>query len=122
MRKDPTVYIIHILESIERIREYYSRLKDGSADQDMAYDAIIRNLETMAEAATDKLPDSIKAKYPAINWDAIRDLRIRLAHIYLDIDRRIIDQTIENDLSELYDSMRQEIPDWDALRAQRDRC
>ena len=122
MTKDWAVYAIHILESIDRIRRYYKDLKEGDVDAEMAYDAIVRNLETMSEAASDKLPDGIKAKYAEIDWEAIKSFRIRLAHIYLDIDHRVIDQTIENDLSDLYDAMLTEVPDWDDLKKKKGIC
>ena len=109
MNKDWHIYAEHILEAIERIWDYRSRLDNGTTEEDIATDAILRNLETMSEAVADKLPDVVKANHPHIDWGAIAGLRIRLAHAYLNIDKRIIEQTIKEDLKDLYDAIADEI-------------
>lgn len=112
MRKDWRDFAEHILEGIERIWDYQARVGTGRADADMAFDATLRLLETVCEAASDKLPESIKQNYPNVDWNAIRGMRVRLAHVYLAIDPAIIETTITRDLNSLYDAMRVEVPDW----------
>ena len=111
MSKDWRVYAIHIMDAIDQINDYKSEFESGHAREDMAYDALLRNLETLSEAAHDKLPDTIRSKHNNINWKAIGGFRVRLAHAYLNIDRKIIDQTIANDLPDLYQAMEKEVPD-----------
>lgn len=111
MTKDWRVYAIHIMDAIDTINDYKSEVDSGQTREDMAYDAIYRKLETLCEAAIDKIPDVIKSKHDDINWKAIGGMRVQLAHIYLSIDRKIINQTIEKDLPDLYKAMEAEVPD-----------
>lgn len=109
MSKDWKIYAQHILDAIERIWDYQIRLEEGRAEEDIATDAILRNLETMSEAVADKLPDTVKSNHPQIEWNAIARFRNRLAHAYLNIDRSIIEQTVKEDLKPLYDAISSEI-------------
>ena len=116
MTKDWRVFADHVLEGIERIRDFRQRAEAGKADPEMAFLAILRLLETVCEAASDKLPDEIKDRYFSVDWKAIRGMRIRLAHAYLSIDPAVIESTIARDLDPLYEAMKREVPDWDARR------
>jgi hypothetical protein len=69
MSKDWRVFAQHILKCIERIWDYKGRVEAGKADADMASDAIRRLLETICEAASDKLPDTIKERHPEMEGD-----------------------------------------------------
>ena len=63
MSKSWHVYARHILDAIERIKRIQQR---GDLTQDeMLYDASLRNLQTLSEA-TQQLPDIVKLRYPAI--------------------------------------------------------
>jgi uncharacterized protein with HEPN domain len=112
MTKEWRLFAEHILEGIERIRDYRSRVDAGHADQDMAADAIYRLLETICEAASEKLPEVVKEQHSEINWRAISGMRIWLAHRYLSIDSRVIEATINDDLEPLYQAMKIEVPNW----------
>ena len=112
MTKDWRIYAVHILEAIEVIRDYRARVEAGRADEDMAAHAIQRVLETICEAATDKLPAAVKQRYPNINWKAMSGMRVRLAHAYLSIDPKVVDETIARDLDELCQAMKHEVPEW----------
>jgi uncharacterized protein with HEPN domain len=54
------------------------------ADQ-MRYDATLRNLELIGEAAT-KVPDAVRASAHEIPWRLVIGTRNRLAHAYLGIE------------------------------------
>lgn len=51
----------------------------------LTYDATLRNLELIGEAAT-HIPDDVRAAHPAIPWRMIIATRNRLIHGYLGID------------------------------------
>jgi len=51
----------------------------------LTYDATLRNLELIGEAAT-HIPDDVRAANPAIPWRMIIATRNRLIHGYLGID------------------------------------
>ncbi len=77
-------YARHVLDAIAKIRRIQSR---GDITQDdILYDAALRNLQTLAEA-TQQLPDRQKAACPDIPWQQISGFRNILVHNYLgDID------------------------------------
>jgi uncharacterized protein with HEPN domain len=81
-------HVIHILESVERIHSYVEQVPDALSNE-MAYDAILRRLQTLAESAQ-KLPEDIRAQHQQINWQRIAGFRNILVHNYLgDVDETI---------------------------------
>lgn len=111
MTKDWRIYAEHIVAAIERVWDYRSRLKAGRADADIATDAILRLMETICEAASEKLPDAVKDRHSDIEWKEIKGMRIRLAHGYLSVDPAILETTIDRDLEPLYAAMKAELRD-----------
>ena len=66
--KDPTVYIHHILDSIDLINKYLKGLdKNDFAKSVEVQDAVIRRLGIIGEAGK-KLADLIERKYPQLPW------------------------------------------------------
>lgn len=66
----------------------------------MTYDATLRNLELIGEAAT-RVPDFIRESHPEIPWRMIIATRNRLIHAYLGIDDDTIWSIICDDVPEL---------------------
>ena len=99
--KDDQLYIIHISECIQRIEKY---LGDGGRDAFMAsgllQDAVIRNLQTMAESTT-RVSEELQDKHPEIDWFKIRGFRNVLVHDYLGVDLGRIWNILANDLPNL---------------------
>jgi uncharacterized protein with HEPN domain len=86
VKKDPSVFICHILESIELIENYSRDLTAEQFQVDIAMqDAIIRRLEIIGEAVKN-LPAPFKAKYPDIPWKQMAGMRDILIHEYFEID------------------------------------
>ena len=99
MSKDWTLYLKHVLDSIERIN-HISRRGDISTDF-VLYDATLRNLQTLSEA-TSHFPEEVKLKYPQINWKGIIGFRNILVHDYLgDIDPETVKKIVTDYLPEL---------------------
>ncbi len=92
-------YALHILDAIAKIRRIQAR---GDITQDeVLYDAALRNLQTLSEA-TQLLPDDKKAAFPAIPWREISGFRNILVHNYLgDIDPLTVMAVIEKHLAPL---------------------
>lgn len=80
MSKPWQPYALHILDAIAKIRRIQSR--GDIAQDDILYDATLRNLQTLSEA-TQLLPDDLKAVYPNIPWRQISGFRNILVHNYL---------------------------------------
>jgi uncharacterized protein with HEPN domain len=73
--------------------------KDFIGDE-KTYDAVIRNLEILGEAAK-RLPDDVGRQMPEIEWKKVRGLRDIVAHEYFGIDTEIIWSIIHNKVPEL---------------------
>lgn len=103
--KDDKLYLIHISECIERIEAYINDVdKTAFLDSNMIQDAVIRNLQTMAES-TQRLSDGIKDKHSQIDWYKIAGFRNILVHDYLGVDVERVWNIIQNDLPELKDAV-----------------
>ena len=66
----------------------------------LTYDAALRNLELIGEAAT-HIPDEVRSASPAIPWRRIIATRNRLIHGYLGIDNDTLWSIIQDDVPEL---------------------
>lgn len=95
--KDDRVYLRHILRCISRIEEYISGRPEGLTSSSLVQDAVLRNLQTMAEA-TQRLSPSLKAQRPDVDWAALAGLRNVLVHAYLGVDLDQIQRAIERDM------------------------
>lgn len=99
--KEDRLYLIHISECIGRIEKYLpDRSKQNFLSSSLLQDAVLRNLQTMAES-TQRLSDSLKAKHPEINWRKITGFRNLLVHDYLGVDAERVWKIIEIELPSL---------------------
>jgi len=63
-------------------------------------DAVLRNLQTMAEA-TERLSDAAKATHPEVEWRTIAAFRNVLVHDYLGVDLEKIWEIVQRDVPNL---------------------
>ena len=98
--KDDSVYLQHILECIRRIEEDAAEGKERFLTSHTLQDAVIRNLQTMAES-TQRLSDSLKDKHNEIDWFRIAVFRNVLVHDYLGIDVEKIWEITQRDVPPL---------------------
>jgi uncharacterized protein with HEPN domain len=108
--KSDLLYLRHIIEVIDNIQKYTQDCNlSNFSDNNMRYDAVLRNLQTMAEA-TQKLSNQIKIKHSNIPWKDISGFRNILAHDYLGgIDHEIVWSVISLELPKLKEVISQEI-------------
>lgn len=98
--KNHRLYLEDILEAVEKIQRYIKGLTyDTFVKNDMAVDAVIRNLEIIGEAAKNLLQD-IKDKYPDIPWKRMIGLRNIAVHEYFGVDLSIIWEIVTKNLPE----------------------
>ena len=71
----------------------------------LTYDATLRNLELIGEAAT-RLPEEVRTAHPEIPWRMMISTRNRLIHAYLGIDNDTVWSIIQDDLPELIEGLR----------------
>lgn len=97
--KDDDIYIEHMLDSILRIYEYVDS-KDQFYHSQLVQDAVIRNLQVMAESSQ-RLSQNIKKQYPEIPWKNISGFRNILVHDYLGVDLDMIWSVVDKELHPL---------------------
>ncbi|ANV88873.1 DUF86 domain-containing protein [Picosynechococcus sp. PCC 7117] len=98
--KDSNLYLIHGRECLEKIDSYLPDSKKDFLENQMAQDAILRNLEIMGESIK-KLPQEWKDTQPRIEWVKIGNFRNVLAHEYLGVDLDTVWLILENYLPDL---------------------
>jgi uncharacterized protein with HEPN domain len=101
MKKDPGVFLGHILDSIELI-ESYSR---GKTEIDLIesvglQDQIIRRIEIIGEAVKNLLYD-LKKDHPEVPWRDMAGMRDIVVHQYFGVDLEFVWQAARKDLPEL---------------------
>ncbi len=74
------------------------------ASTPLNYDATLRNLELIGEAAT-HIPEAVRVSYHEIPWRMIIATRNRLIHAYLGIDNETIGRIIRDDVPELVNAL-----------------
>jgi uncharacterized protein with HEPN domain len=75
-------------------------------DSGLNYDATVRNLELIGEAAT-HIPDNIRQNNPQIPWRMVIATRNRLIHGYLGIDNDTLWSIIQTDIPALLPLLQQ---------------
>ncbi len=104
MSKPWQPYALHILDAIARIRRI--QMRGDLTQDDVLFDAALRNLQTLSEA-TQLLPDAQKAAFSTIPWREISGFCNILVHNYLgDIDPLTVMAVIEKHLAPLEISIR----------------
>lgn len=107
MKKDPTVFLKHILECIELIEEYSDSLSKKEFLKNIeVQDAIIRRLEIIGEAARN-LPEEFRNEYSEVAWKKILAARNILAHNYFGIDLNTIWRIVKNDIKPLKEQIKE---------------
>lgn len=86
MKKDPMVFIGHIIDSIDLIEQHAHNLTTDTFKKNIGMqDAIIRRLMIIGEAVKN-IPTAFKTKYPEIPWKQMAGMRDVLVHEYFDVD------------------------------------
>ena len=99
-------YIKDMIEFCEKILSYTDSLeKSGFLANDLIYDATLRNMELIGEAAN-RIPDEVREANPDIPWGDIVGTRNRLAHDYRGIYEDRIWEIIQNDIPDMLPRLR----------------
>ena len=97
MKKDPKIFLIHILESIKEIERYTHNIsREEFLSDTQVQDAVIRRLEIIGEA-TKRVPVEVKRQID-IPWKQIAGMRDILIHDYFEVDIQAVWDTVVKDL------------------------
>ena len=108
---DPTqrewrFYIDDMISFAEKVITYTDGLdQERFVASGLNYDATVRNLELIGEAAT-HVPDAVRAAHPQVPWRLVIATRNRLIHGYLGIDNDTLWSLVVTDVPALLLSLR----------------
>ncbi|WP_286162430.1 HepT-like ribonuclease domain-containing protein [Methylobacillus flagellatus] len=94
-------YIADMIAFAEKVELYTQGMdQTGFVVSGLNYDATVRNLELIGEAAT-HIPLSVRAQHENIPWRTVIATRNRLIHGYLGIDNDTLWSIIKTDIPAL---------------------
>ncbi len=99
-------YLDDMINFSEKVLTYTEGLdQEGFEADEKAYDATLRKLELIGEAAT-HIPDIIQNTFSSIPWRQVVATRNRLIHGYLGIDNDILWSIIQDDIPILLEELK----------------
>ncbi len=99
-------YIDDMIGFAEKVLAYTQDMdQQAFCNSGITYDAVLRNLELIGEAAT-RIPESVREQHPEIPWRMMVATRNRLIHAYLGIDNDIIWSIVRDDIPGLLASLK----------------
>jgi uncharacterized protein with HEPN domain len=97
---DDGLYLIHILERIDRIEQYTASGCESFRQETMIQDAVLPDLHTLSES-TQRVSNAVKDAHPEVDWRGIARFRNVVVHEYLGVDLSRIWDIVQNDLPDL---------------------
>ena len=99
-------YLADMIRFAENVLAYCDGLDQAAfVATGLNYDATVRNLELIGEAAT-HIPSEIREAYSSVPWRQIIATRNRLIHGYLGIDNDTLWSIIQDDMPNLIEELR----------------
>lgn len=101
------LYVLDMISFCERVLLYTNHLDQVAFTSDIrTFDATLRNLELIGEAAT-RIPVDVRESHPHIPWRRIIGTRNRLAHDYLGVDEDVIWDIVQTEVPRLLAALRE---------------
>lgn len=98
-------YLNDMIGFVEKVIAYTDSLDQARfTASGLNYDATVRNLELIGEAAT-HIPEAVRAANPQIPWRLVIATRNRLIHGYLGIDDDTLWSIIRDDIPALLSAL-----------------
>lgn len=103
--RDWRLYVDDMISFAEKVLAYTNGLNRQQFDASgLTYDATMRNLELIGEAAT-RIPLTVRESASNIQWRQIISMRNRLIHGYLGIDNDTLWSIIQDDVPVLLNAL-----------------
>ncbi len=104
--RDWRLYVEDMVEFAQQAASYALGMDQKAFIADRrTYDATLRNIELIGEAAT-HIPAQARRAYPGVAWQRIVATRNRVAHAYLGIDDDVIWDIVQTEIPELLVALR----------------
>lgn len=105
MKKNPYIYLEHILECISLIEEYTRNLSlEDFKHNSLVQDSTFRRLEIIGEAVK-QIPNDFRDSHSEVEWKKIAGLRDKLIHEYFGIDIELTWEIVQNKLPQLKENI-----------------
>ncbi|MGX2040947.1 HepT-like ribonuclease domain-containing protein [Methylocaldum sp. MU1018] len=106
MPREWRFYLDDMIGFVEKVLAYTRGLDQAAFEASgLNYDATLRNLELIGEAAT-HIPESVRQAHPEIPWRMIVATRNRLIHGYLGIDNDTVWSIVRDDVPNLLQQLK----------------
>ena len=106
MSRDYRLYLDDIQSSAEKIILYTQGLNlESFAADNKTFDAVVLNLQIIGESAKN-VPDSVKGKYPQVDWRRMAGLRDVIAHGYFGLNEQILWELTQVQVPQLLEQIR----------------
>ena len=114
MTKDPRVYLVQILECIQRIEAFTTDGEAAFFQDARTQDAVLHNLAVIGEIAK-RVDAAYRAEHPTIPWRSMAGLRDVLIHQYDRVRLNLVWAAVEESLPALKEEILKALPPLDQL-------
>ena len=102
MSRSAREYLQHILDETRYLMTISTDLEQWTFQNDETLKrAVTRSIEIIGEAVK-QIPDTMRQKYPHVEWRAMAGMRDRLIHVYFSVDYDIVWDVVVNFIPQLH--------------------
>lgn len=105
-RRDPLVYVRHMLDHAREAREMSSGRSRPELDSDRSLRYSLLHLMAVIGEAAVRIPDEFRSQHAVVPWRGTINLRNRLVHGYDQIDYDVLWDIVQNDLPPLIEQLK----------------
>ena len=111
MKRDYSLYLNDILDSILKIEEFVGSMGyEEFVEDDKTSSAVVRKVEIIGEASKN-IPEEIRQKYKDVPWSDMAKTRDKITHFYFGIDYEIVWKVIKDRLPALKEQIKKMLGD-----------